>query len=116
MGHGASQGRGKAIIRARSDHGGLPMRRREFVHDAMTAIGAIGAAAALGCKKAEPSAQSTTTAAATPAAAPAVGGQNVSWRLVSSFPRSLDTIFGAADILAERVAALTDNKFKITVH
>ncbi|MEY2929579.1 MAG: hypothetical protein RL033_328 [Pseudomonadota bacterium] len=91
------------------------MRRREFVHDAMTAIGALGAAAALSCsKKAE---SETTTAAATPsAAAPAAGGQTVNWRLVSSFPRSLDTIFSAAEILSERVAALTNNKFKISVH
>ena len=91
------------------------MRRREFVHDAMTAIGALGATAALGCSKKTEA--STTTAASTPAsAAPAAIGQNVSWRLVSSFPRSLDTIFGAAEVLSERVAALTDNKFKITVH
>jgi TRAP-type mannitol/chloroaromatic compound transport system substrate-binding protein len=81
----------------------------------MTAISALGAAAALGCsKKTE---ESVATAAATPAsAAPAAIGQNVSWRLVSSFPRSLDTIFSAAEVLSERVAALTDNKFKITVH
>jgi len=82
----------------------------------MAAMTAMGAAAALGCsKKATP--ESVTTAAATPAsAAPAVIGQNVSWRLVSSFPRSLDTIFSAAEVLADRVAALTDDKFKITVH
>jgi TRAP-type mannitol/chloroaromatic compound transport system substrate-binding protein len=81
----------------------------------MTAIGALGAAAALGCSKKTEA--STTTAAATPAsAAPAAIGQNVNWRLVSSFPRSLDTIFGAAEVLAERVAALSGNKFKITVH
>jgi len=91
------------------------MRRRDFVQDAVTAIGALGAAAALGCSKKTEA--SVATAAATPAsAAPAVIGQNVSWRLVSSFPRSLDTIFSAAEVLAERVAALTDNKFKITVH
>jgi TRAP-type mannitol/chloroaromatic compound transport system substrate-binding protein len=90
------------------------MRRREFVHDAITAVGALGAAAALGCSK---KTESVTTAAATPAAAaPAVVGQNVNWRLVSSFPRSLDTIFSAAEILSARVAALTDGKFKITVH
>jgi TRAP-type mannitol/chloroaromatic compound transport system substrate-binding protein len=92
------------------------MRRREFVHDAMAAMTAMGAAAALGCSK-KATTESTTTAAATPAsAAPAVIGQNISWRMVSSFPRSLDTIFSAAEVLSERVAALTDNKFKITVH
>jgi len=92
------------------------MRRREFVHDAMAAMTAMGAAAALGCSK-KTTPESVTTAAATPAsAAPAVIGQHVSWRLASSFPRSLDTIFSAAEVLAERVAALTDNKFKISVH
>src|SRR4051812_37355716 len=111
----ASHEQAEAPIRTRSSSGGFDMRRREFVHDAMTAISAFGAAAALGCsKKTE---ESVATAASTPAsAAPAVIGQNVSWRLVSSFPRSLDTIFSAAETLSERVAALSGNKFKITVH
>jgi TRAP-type mannitol/chloroaromatic compound transport system substrate-binding protein len=37
----------------------------------------------------------------------------VKWRLASSFPKSLDTIFGAADTISKRVAAATDNKFQI---
>lgn len=37
----------------------------------------------------------------------------IRWRLASSFPKSLDTIFGAADILAERVSQLTGGKFQI---
>lgn len=37
----------------------------------------------------------------------------VSWRLVSSFPRSLDTIYGAAEVLADRVSSLTDGRFTI---
>jgi len=39
----------------------------------------------------------------------------VRWRCASSFPRSLDTIFGAGEHVAKRVAALTDNKFQIRV-
>jgi len=39
----------------------------------------------------------------------------VRWRLASSFPKSLDTIYGAADVLSSRVAALTDGKFQIRV-
>src|SRR3546814_6257797 len=35
------------------------------------------------------------------------------WRLTSSFPKSLDTIFGAADTFAKYVAEATDNKFQI---
>ncbi len=37
----------------------------------------------------------------------------VSWRLASSFPKSLDTIYHAAENLAQRVAALTGGKFQI---
>ncbi len=37
------------------------------------------------------------------------------WRLASSFPKSLDTIYGAAETLSKRVAALTGGKFQIRV-
>ena len=33
----------------------------------------------------------------------------------SSFPKSLDTIFGGADTISKRVAAATNNKFQIQV-
>lgn len=48
-------------------------------------------------------------------AAPAIAQSNptINWRLASSFPKSLDTIFGAADILAKRVSQLTQGKFNI---
>ena len=39
----------------------------------------------------------------------------VKWRLASSFPKSLDTIFGAAEVISKRVAASTNNKFQIQV-
>src|SRR3974390_3673591 len=39
----------------------------------------------------------------------------VKWRLTSSFPRSLDTIYGAAEVFAKSVAEVTDNKFQIQV-
>jgi TRAP-type mannitol/chloroaromatic compound transport system substrate-binding protein len=92
------------------------MRRRDFVHEAMTAITAVGAAAALGCsKKQEAVGKESTGTVAQASAAPAAVGQNVNWRLVSSFPRSLDTIFGAAESLAEHVSALSGGKFKISV-
>src|SRR3954465_2230394 len=49
--------------------------------------------------------------------APAVHAQAaIRWRLASSFPRSLDTIFGAADVFAARVKALTGGKFEISTH
>lgn len=48
-------------------------------------------------------------------AAPAIAQSNptINWRLASSFPKSLDTIFGAAEILAKRVSQLTQGKFNI---
>ena len=42
-------------------------------------------------------------------AAPAIAAElpTIKWRLASSFPKSLDTIFGGADVVAKRVAAAT---------
>jgi TRAP-type mannitol/chloroaromatic compound transport system substrate-binding protein len=40
---------------------------------------------------------------------------DVKWRLTSSFPKSLDTIYGAAETFAKAVAEATDNKFQIQV-
>jgi TRAP-type mannitol/chloroaromatic compound transport system substrate-binding protein len=37
----------------------------------------------------------------------------INWRLASSFPKNLDTIFGASEVFTKRVAALTDGKFTI---
>ncbi len=55
--------------------------------------------------------------ATAPIAAPAIAQSqpDVKWRLASSFPKSLDTIFGAADVIANRVSAATDGKFQIQV-
>jgi TRAP-type mannitol/chloroaromatic compound transport system substrate-binding protein len=49
--------------------------------------------------------------------APAVHAQAaVRWRLASSFPRSLDTIFGAAEVFAQKVKALSSGRFDVSVH
>ena len=71
------------------------MNRRKFVQRA--GVGGVGAAALV--------------------AAPAIAQSmpEVKWRLASSFPKSLDTIYGAGEYFAKRVAALTDNKFQIRV-
>src|SRR5262245_18621508 len=37
------------------------------------------------------------------------------WRLTSSFPKSLDTLYGGAEVFAKAVAEATDNKFQIQV-
>ena len=55
--------------------------------------------------------------AASPVAAQApavVSSQpSVQWRLASSFPKSLDTLFGAGELFTRRVAEVTDNRFQI---
>ena len=50
-------------------------------------------------------------------AAPAIAQSSkpeIRWRLASSYPKSLDTIYGAVDMMTKRVAELTDGKFKIS--
>ena len=37
------------------------------------------------------------------------------WRLASSFPKSLDTLYGAGEMLVKYVAEMTDNKFQIRI-
>ncbi len=38
------------------------------------------------------------------------------WRLTSSFPKSLDTIYGTAETFARKVKEMTGGKFEISVH
>src|ERR1043166_3376490 len=55
--------------------------------------------------------------AASAIAAPAIAQSSpeIKWRLTSSFPKSLDTIYGGAEYFAKQVADMTDNKFQIQV-
>src|SRR5882757_6549140 len=48
-------------------------------------------------------------------AAPAIAQSQpeIKWRLATSWPKSLDTIFGGAEHFSNRVAEATDNKFQI---
>jgi len=49
--------------------------------------------------------------------APAVHAQAaVRWRLASSFPKALDTIYGGAEVFARQVKAMSGGKFEISVH
>eukprot|EP01012_Entosiphon_sulcatum_P052336 TRINITY_DN7193_c0_g1_i1.p2 TRINITY_DN7193_c0_g1~~TRINITY_DN7193_c0_g1_i1.p2 ORF type:complete len:360 (-),score=93.18 TRINITY_DN7193_c0_g1_i1:14-1093(-) len=49
--------------------------------------------------------------------APAVHAQaTIRWRLASSFPKSLDTIYGAAEVFSKAVKAMSGGKFEISVH
>ncbi len=80
------------------------MERRRFIRQA--AVGAAAGAVLAGCG-----------GTATEGGAPAVQTQpTLRWRLASSFSRGLDTIYGAADVLADRVSALTGGRFTLRVY
>ena len=81
------------------------MKRRDFVRKA--SAGALGGAVGGSVLSACGSSGEEMGAAAVQTR------PRVSWRLVSSFPRSLDTIYGAAEVLADRVSSLTDGRFTI---
>ena len=69
------------------------MKRREF-------LGAAGAGFAASVLAAPALAQSSP---------------EIKWRCTSSFPKSLDTLYGAAEVFAKAVAEATDNRFQIQV-
>ena len=82
------------------------MHRRDFVRRSALAAGAGTLLAGCG-----------GDSATTDGSGPAVQTRpNVRWRLVSSFPRSLDTIYGAAEVLTERLRVLTDGRFQIRAY
>ena len=83
------------------------MKRRNFVQKATAGlVGTAGAVALAGCGNNENASGSA-----------AVHTQpKLRWRLVSSFPRSLDTIFGASDVLTNRVKELTNGNFEIRAY
>ena len=75
------------------------MKRREFLQKAIPA--AWAGSVLTGCRKET-------------AGGPAIVTRpHVTWRLVSSFPRSLDTLFGAAEFFCRRVGEITDQHFTI---
>ena len=49
------------------------------------------------------------------AQAPAAGLPTISWRMVASWPKSLDTLYGGAEHIAKRVSEATGGKFTIKV-
>ena len=57
------------------------------------------------------------SAAAAGLAAPALaqGAPKLNWRLTSSYPKSLDTLYGLSPHVARRVSELTDGNFQIQV-
>src|SRR6266853_3121178 len=71
----------------------MSMKRREFLR-----VGAAGMAA---------------TAVAAPAVAQSM--PEIKWRLTASWPKSLDTLYGACETFSKYVAEATDNKFQIQI-
>ena len=67
------------------------MKRRSFLKKAAAGV-AAGAVAAPAIAQSQPTIQ---------------------WRLAASWPKSLDTLFGGAELVARRVAEITDGKFQI---
>ena len=53
--------------------------------------------------------------AASAIAAPAIAqsSPNIKWRLTASWPKSLDTLYGACEYFCKRIGEITDNKFQI---
>jgi TRAP-type mannitol/chloroaromatic compound transport system substrate-binding protein len=51
-------------------------------------------------------------------AAPAIAQSQpqVRWRMVTSWPKSLDALHGSAELIGKRVGQLTDGKFEVRVH
>ena len=41
---------------------------------------------------------------------------NIRWRLTSSFPKSLDTLYGVSEVFAKKVSDMTGGKFVISTH
>ncbi len=75
------------------------MKRRDFLRR-------VGPAAAAGL---------AAGCVAKPVGTGGAGRPLVKWRMASSYPPSLDTIFGTAKVFAQRLAALTDGLFEVRV-
>lgn len=101
------------------------MNRRQFL--GLASKSAVGAATMglVACDSDEPDAAPEATTEAAPQAiateaeiTEAAQEDNalpeIDWQMTTSWPLSLDTIFGGAEIFAERVAAMTGNRFRIT--
>ncbi len=87
------------------------MERREFL--SLAAKGAVAATALAACTPADEETVSTGDSALDDALT-ASDLPELSWDLATSWPTSLDTIYGGAVTFAERVTAMTQGRFTIT--
>lgn len=79
------------------------MERREFLK--LASMGALGAAALAACSSGDPALDQAAQDQTLP---------EIEWDLATSWPKSLDTIYGGATRFADRVAAMTGGRFMIT--
>jgi TRAP-type mannitol/chloroaromatic compound transport system substrate-binding protein len=87
------------------------MQRRSLVKFLSTgAVTTTGVALVASCQTQSQQSAATKSGAETDLA----NLPKIQWQMATSWPLSLDTIFGGAQVLAERVAALTGGKFTIT--
>lgn len=81
------------------------MKRRSIIKGiSQGAIAATSVAIVGGCQAAKNQSEAQSTG----------NLPNIEWQMATSWPPSLETIFGGAQVLADRLAALTGGKFKIT--
>src|SRR5690349_11255692 len=73
------------------------MQRRKFLRTAGLGAGGVVSVSAL--------------------SAPAIAQSmpELKWRMASSFPKSLDTIYGAGEVFAKYIQEMTDNRFQVRV-
>ena len=87
------------------------MDRRTFMKSmSVKAAGGAVAGLAAGCGfSSSPAVQDAQEAVAQDSSLP-----EIEWQMATSWPVALDTIYGGAQVLAERVAAMTGGRFQIT--
>lgn len=81
------------------------MKRRTFIRNSAIALGTTASVAACGNQNTNSSSNTTDSSLPT-----------VRWRMTTSWPNSLDTIYGGATTIAERVSAMTEGRFTIETY
>ncbi len=80
------------------------MKRRKLLGYAAT--GAVTTASLAACTASNTVSNSSSTGGGLP---------NLRWKMATSWPTSLKTLYGAAEMVAQRVSDMTDGRFKIQV-
>ncbi|MEM7167911.1 MAG: TRAP transporter substrate-binding protein DctP [Planctomycetota bacterium] len=80
------------------------MDRRRFVKNSVIASAGLVVGSSVGCTKSGGDSAAVHTQ------------KKIRWNLASSFPKSLDVLYGAAEVMAKRVDELTDGNFQIRTY